>query len=178
MSVYGLAVRSAAPLARQGVNYVIKSKVGKTLGSIALYETAAAGWDWMFGSEAEDQADVVEEILEVRKKLNDPATDPAELQALAAEDAALQEELEKLGLTIQIEDATPQSNQMDDAVETPFDIEKDGQYTPEEFARIKRSVNRVATLAGMNISAVPMFLEELSFLIGVGPDVIREVISV
>jgi hypothetical protein len=176
-------VRSAVPAISAGAKYVMKSTAGKTIGSVALFETAAAGWDWMFGSDAQDQAAVVEEILEVRERLNDPGTDPADLPELAAEDARLQEELEALGVSIAIEDTVPQqpnsqTPQEQSTGEMLFDPENDGQYTPDEFNRIRKSVNRVAQLGGMSERAVPMFLEEVMFLLNVGPDTIRKVIAI
>jgi transcriptional regulator with XRE-family HTH domain len=167
---------------RAGVSYLLRTKTGKTLATVGLYEASNAAWDWMFGTEAEDQAELVQELLEIRKQLNDPSTDSDELQELAERDTDIQEELEEMGITVEMKEAQTQNNKSNDmsnsVAEIEFDMEQDGQFTPKEFKRVRDSVRKLANLLGVSRTAISDIMREMSFLSRVGPDAVDDITDV
>jgi hypothetical protein len=94
---------STALVARGAVgaaNLVLK-KGPQIVATLGVADLAYSAWDYVFGDTPEEEVQsLVNELKQGRALLNDPTTDPSEMQELAERDAELQEELAELGYSV------------------------------------------------------------------------------
>ena len=157
----------------------LSSTAGRTLTTIGLFEGASAAYDWMFGdvSQQEEQKELVEELIEVRKQLDDPSISTEDKLDLAQEDAEIQQRLAQLGITVETT-YDEDGNVGAVAATEQFDLDNNNQYSPSELKRMVIIAVKLARMLDIKIQDVPMFLSMTKTLSALEPAQLDDVLDV
>jgi hypothetical protein len=159
-------------------NFVMKNPAGQVLGLIGLDTAFNAASDYFFGTDAEQQKELVEELMSVRKMLNDPGTPIAQAQELAARDAEIQNELESLGVSIEAAEMIADQQVREVVPSMGFDEDNDGEYTLAEISRMSDTYREFATVFKLSFDNVPRAVSLMRQMLGINDDGIKAINTV
>jgi len=149
---------------------------------IGLDTAFNAASDYFFGSDADRQKELVEELMQVRKRLNDPSTPVAEAQQLAMRDAEIQDELGELGLSVEASEMLTDARVPEPVVQNipsaGFDEDGDGEYTLAEISRMSNTYREFATAYELSFDEVPQAIALMRTMLGIDDDGIKAIMTV
>lgn len=162
--------------------FILKNPAGQVLGLIGLDTAFNAASDYFFGSDADRQKELVEELMQVRKRLNDPSTPVAEAQQLAMRDAEIQDELGELGLSVEASEMLTDARVPEPVVQNipsaGFDEDGDGEYTLAEISRMSNTYREFATAYELSFDEVPQAIALMRTMLGIDDDGIKAIMTV
>ena len=177
-------IAPAANLVRSGgtaaLGFLLKNPAGQVLILVGLYEGAAYAWDWMFGdsTQQEEQRELIEDLIEVRKKLSDPNTPADDMRELAEQDADIQDALEDLGVLVEAAQTSSGAYSAAVVSTTEYDINQNDEYALDEISRLSGDIRKVLSIFGIRPERFPEGMDALKRLMQFTGDDLAAVMKV
>jgi len=147
--------------ARAGVaawNFVVKNPAGQILTTVGITQLADSVYNWWTGEPS--QGELIQELAQVRQKLNDPTTDPDEWKDLAERDGEIQALLAQQGLTVEAASETGAGISSAEMI----DVDGDDEYTLSELARLESTMQTLSVHLRVSRSKLPDVVQGLQQL--------------